>query len=145
MLDHARTFGQRLTVLTAPVLAADDPPYRGIAIPRRFWKIVVWSTEETAGATLAATGYVLDQSPQLDLVDLSDAVVRANAPPLGAYLTYQVPIMDIATLTGLDLGPLVAVDRMPAPGPMSAADLDIGSAEIDRRWVRLRHLSDVRL
>ena len=67
VLDHARTYRQRLSVFTGPVLAADDPPYRGVQIPRRFYKIAAWATTE-AGSTdvsLAATGYVLDQTPEL--------------------------------------------------------------------------------
>ena len=146
LLEHARTYRTRLSVFTAPVFGPDDPPYRGIAIPRRFWKVAAWTSDETQGATLAATGYVLDQSPQLDLIDLSDSpAAERSTPPLGAYLTYQVPILDIATLTGLDLGPLVAADRLPAPAPVSADDLGAGSVEIDRRWLRLRRLADVRL
>ena len=145
MLEHARTYGLRLSVFTAPVFGPDDPPYRGIAVPRRFWKIAAWTSDESAGQALAATGYVLDQSPQLDLIDLSDDPTAGRpTPPLGKYLTYQVPIMDIATLTGLDLGPLVAADRLPAPAPVSADDLGEGSAEIERRWIRLLRLADVR-
>ncbi|MGI3781784.1 MAG: DNA/RNA non-specific endonuclease [Janthinobacterium lividum] len=34
VLEHARTDAQRLTVLTAPVFADDDPLYRGTRIPR---------------------------------------------------------------------------------------------------------------
>ena len=146
VLEHARTYGARLSVFTAPVFGPDDPPYREIAIPRRFWKIAAWTSDESAGEALEATGYVLDQSPQLDLLDLSDdPTAERSTPPLGTYLTYQVPILDIATLTGLDLGPLVAADRLPAPAPVSADDLGAGSVEIDRRWIRLLHVSDVRL
>ena len=129
MLAQAQTYQQRLSVFTAPVLAADDPVYRGVQVPRRFWKIAAWAlpSEEGAPPTLAATAYVLDQS------ELLEPVLRAaqpGPPPLGAYLTYQVPVADVAALTGLDLGPLVAADRLPpaeddsgagAAGPGAAA------------------------
>jgi endonuclease G, mitochondrial len=37
-----------------------------------------------------------------------------EAPPLGPFRTFQVPIADIAALTGLTMPELVAADRMPA-------------------------------
>lgn len=43
VLAYARAWRLRVTVLTGPVLAADDPVYRGVAIPRRFWKVAAWS------------------------------------------------------------------------------------------------------
>ena len=144
VLDHARTYAQRLTVLTAPVFGDDDPLYRGTRVPRRFWKVVAWNDGDEVAPALAATGYVLDQSAQLDALDLSDQA-RATAPPLGVYLTYQVPVVDIATLTGLDLDPLVAADRMPAPPSARVEDLTRGSAALETRWVRLTRASDVRL
>ena len=49
VLDHARTYRQRLCVFTGPVLAADDPPYRGVQIPRRFYKIAAWATGAADG------------------------------------------------------------------------------------------------
>lgn len=134
VLDHARTYAQRLTVLTAPVFGDDDPLYRGTRIPRRFWKIVAWNDGDVTTPGLAATGYVLDQSDQLDRIDLSGQGAAA-APPLGAYLTYQVPVADVATLTGLDLGPLVAADRLPVTPVAPTAT----------RWVRLEHVRDVSL
>ena len=142
VLEHARTYAQRLTVLTAPVFGDDDPPYRGTRVPRRFWKVVAWNDGDEVAPALAATAYVLDQSEQLDALDLSDRA-RATAPPLGAYLTYQVPVVDVATLTGLDLGPLVAADRMPAPPTARPEDLTRGSAALETRWLRLQHVRDV--
>jgi endonuclease G len=144
VLEHARTYAQRLTVLTAPVFGDDDPLYRGTRIPRRFWKVAAWNDGDVTSPVLAATGYVLDQSEQLDRLDLSDAA-SATAPALGAYLTYQVPVADIATLTGLDLGPLVEADRMPAPTTALPVDLAPGSAALETRWVRLVRVSDVTL
>ena len=140
VLDQARAFRQRLSVLTGPVLAADDPEYRGVQVPRRFWKIAAWSTGDASGATLAAAAFLLDQSPGLDDV-LDDGAVRAadEPPPLGPFRTFSVPVVDLVALTGLDLGPLVAADRfVQAPGP-SGADLQ------EDRWVQLLHPEDLDL
>jgi endonuclease G, mitochondrial len=148
VLEHARTQRERLCVFTGPVLAADDPPYRGVQIPRRFYKIAAWATGSADGvAELAATGYVLDQTPELP--DLPAATARAELagepPPLGPSRTYQVPIADIATLTGLDLGPLVSADRLPSVVTVSADLLTSATAAASGRWVQLHDLADIRL
>ncbi|GAA1956970.1 DNA/RNA non-specific endonuclease [Agromyces allii] len=114
VLGHAEANRLRLSVFTAPVLAVDDPPYRGIRIPLRFWKIAAWnrSVDGSEGGELAATGFVLDQSP---LVDTSEVVAPApgEVPPLGPFRTFQVPIADIAAITGLAMPDLVAADVLP--------------------------------
>ena len=107
VLGYAEGTDQRLSVFTAPVLADDDPPYRGIRIPLRFWKVAAWH----GPAGLAAAGFVLDQS---DLVDTAQGVLAT--PPLGAFRTFQVPIADVGALTGVDLGPLIDADVLSARG-----------------------------
>lgn len=153
LLGHARTYRQRLNVYTAPVLADDDPYYRGIAIPRRFWKIAAWATQhqnspddETA-IGLAATGYLLDQSSQLDAVLAAESRTEAaeEPPPLGPYLTYQVPIVDIATLTGLNLDQLIAADQLNLADPVPATTLKPGTPTVTNRWHQLHTLHDLRL
>ena len=111
VLEHAKQYGQRLSVFSGCVFAADDPVYREIAVPRRFFKIAAWAQ---AGA-LAATGYILDQSESLDPI-LSKGARASEIPPLGAYRTYQVPISDIAGSTGLQMDALVAADRFAPAG-----------------------------
>lgn len=108
VLEHARVHRQRLSVFTAPVLAAGDPPYRGIRVPLRFWKIAAWNT----GTELAAIGFVVDQAPLVDRTELVEPV-PGEAPPLGPFRTFQVPIADIAAITDLAMPDLVAADRMP--------------------------------
>jgi endonuclease G len=123
--DHVLAFAtvnrQRLSVFTAPVLAPDDPAYRGIRVPLRFFKVVAWAS----GDELATAGFVLDQSP---LVDVTDAAARAAlaererarlaggataVPDLGPFRTFQVPVADVAELSGLGMAALVEADRMP--------------------------------
>jgi len=120
VLAYAEATDQRVSVFTAPVLADDDPPYRGIRIPLRFWKVAAW--EGPSG--LAAAGFVLDQS---DLVDTRDETLAV--PPIGAFRTFQVPIADIAARTGIDFGPLIAADALDRsevrePGWRSLASAD---------------------
>ena len=125
VLHHAEAQDQRLSVFTAPVLASDDPPYRGIRIPRRFWKIAAWATAERQ---LAATAFVLDQTELI-----ADTGDQRSVAPLPPFSTFQVPVADVAALARVELGPLVAADV-----------LSTGSAR-DDRWRRLRDLDQIRL
>ncbi len=157
ILDHAQSLGQRLSVFTAPMLAEEDPPYRGVRIPRRFWKIAAWATGSlsqglpdaatTEEPVLAATAYVLDQTPLLEDVELAtlQALRAGDPPPLGPYRTFQVPVLDVASLTGLDLGPLVAADQLPAPAPAAAGQLDTEAATAAGRWLTVTRYTDIRL
>jgi endonuclease G len=141
VLAYAQTNRNRISVFTAPVLALNDPLYRGVGIPQAFWKVAAWTTDETGTAGLRAAAFVLDQAPQLTDIDLNDASAQAlidgSPPPLGPYLSYQVPVEDVASLTGLDFGDLVAADVM---APVIAGRAD-GSPRTG--WVRLRSAGDI--
>lgn len=123
VLEHARAQRLRLSVLTGPVLAGDDPLYRGVALPRRFWKVAAWALD--GGRRLAAAAFVLDQTPLLPATELAartHAAAAADAPPpLGPFRTFQVPVADVADLTDLDLGPLVAADVLGVTAAQSLA------------------------
>ncbi|GAA1934179.1 hypothetical protein GCM10009775_27620 [Microbacterium aoyamense] len=121
VLQYADATDRRVSVFTAPMLDDDDPPYRGIRIPLRFWKIAAWVQDDA----LAAAGFVLDQSELID-----DA---ATVAALGAFRTFQVPIADIAELTRIDLGPLVV------------ADVLVASAARPHEWRELATPSDIAL
>lgn len=108
VLAYADATDQRISVITAPVLAPDDPRYRGIGIPRRFFKVAAWAQPAGDGPRLEAAGFVLDQS---ELIDTAQGVLAV--PRLGAYRTFQAPIADIEALAGVDLGPLVEADVLP--------------------------------
>jgi len=115
--DHVLAFGEteglRLSVFTGPVLAPDDPPYRGIRLPRRFFKVVAW----LRGDRLAAAGFVLDQSTLIEALvepeSTPPGAVGGGLPELGGFRTFQVPIAEIAELTQLAMPQLVVADRMP--------------------------------
>lgn len=107
VLEHARVHDLKLSVFTGPVFADDDPPYRGIRIPLKFWKIAAWST----GDALATTGFVVDQSPLVDIDKLPRA--PGGVPPLGPFRTFQVPIAEIVALTGLEMPELAEAEHLP--------------------------------
>ena len=110
VLEHARVHELKLSVFTGPVFGDEDPPYRGIRIPLKFWKIAAWNT----GDGLATTGFVVDQSPLID-TDTLPRVPRAPGavPPLGPFRTFQVRVAAIAELTGLVMPELIAAEHLP--------------------------------
>lgn len=133
--ENAADNSRRLVVFTGPVFSSTDPVYRGVDIPLKFFKVATFLHY----GELAATGYVVDQTPQLaDLPDIPRPGVTDDAPPLGPFRTFQVPIRDIAALTGLDLGQLVAVDRM----PIAAA---LPSARVTSTWREIHSPEDMDL
>src|SRR3954452_14653218 len=79
--EHAATFDRKLAVFAGPVLDPADPPYRGIQIPLRFWKVVAFVQD----GALAATGYILDQTPLVHDVEaaFAEAAAAGEIPPLG--------------------------------------------------------------
>lgn len=75
VLTAANAADQRLSVLTGCVFNPTDRRYRGIQLPRWFWKVAAWVQD----AELHSTGYLLDQSPEFDDIDLQGAA--ANQEP----------------------------------------------------------------
>ncbi|KQR08642.1 hypothetical protein ASF78_18860 [Cellulomonas sp. Leaf334] len=124
VLEYARTHGHRVSVFTGPVLADDDPVYRGVQIPRMFWKVAAWASS----GELRAAAFVLDQTPFVRGLQL-------EVPDLAPYRTFQVPVVDVEVLTGIDLGPLVDADVLVPVGALADRD----------RWVPLSTLEEVRL
>lgn len=127
VLTYAKTHRSRLSVFTGPVLADDDPVYRGVGIPRLFWKVAAWST---AAGQLRSTAFVLDQTSLVAGIQSADEV-----PPLGPFRTFQVPVTDVEELTGLDLGPLAAADVLEP----------VGAQGERARWVELTALEQLTL
>lgn len=95
VLKSART--KNLTVFGGPVLAADDPIFRGvdtegeitIRVPRKFWKVIVANTE----GQLQSYGFTLEQ-------DLSDVDTELAVPD--KWVKYMRPIAEIEGLVGID-------------------------------------------
>lgn len=104
VLNNADNRDLLVSVVTGPVLHEDDPTYRGVALPRQFFKIVTMVT--TAG-TLSSTAYLLSQEALLD-----EFATGPEEFSFGAYRTFQVQVRRIAELTGLGLDPYIAADPL---------------------------------
>jgi DNA/RNA endonuclease G (NUC1) len=95
LLERAAGERKRLTVFTGPVLAADDPEYRGVRVPKRYWKVAAVARP---GGKVAALGFVVSQE------ELLRAVVSFD--PAAVARTFQVAVRAVGRATGLDFGPL---------------------------------------
>lgn len=117
ILENADNRDLRVNVFSGPVLADDDDVYKGVKLPRQFWKVV---TIVKASGALSATAYLLSQE-QL----LHDGGFEATLPEeefsYGAYKTFQVPVSEVERVTGLSFGTLRAADplaRLESAGPL---------------------------
>lgn len=145
VLEHARAQGHRLSVLTGCVFDVDDPEYRGFQVPRRYFKIVAWNARAGAGTgALAATGYLLDQGEGLDRIIRRGLRPEDEVAGPGPFKTFQVPISDLAELTGLEdtaMERLIAVDRYRVPA--DAETEDVRGIRAARRWRELEHADQI--
>ncbi|MET0703928.1 MAG: DNA/RNA non-specific endonuclease [Mycobacterium sp.] len=108
-LDNARDEKKRITVITGPVFGDDDPAYRGVAVPRQFWKIVVRPHE----GDLRATGFLADHGDALDAALAAGLLEEFDAPAEVA--VFQKSIAEIEAKSGLTFGTLRAKDtKVPA-------------------------------
>ena len=103
VLENADTADLAVSVLTGPVLAPDDDAYRGVQLPRQFWKVVAMVKRS---GELSATGYLLSQAALLDGLEAVEDF------SYGAYRTFQMPVRKIAELTCLGLEPHIAADPL---------------------------------
>lgn len=115
ILNNADNLKFKVNVFTGPVFAVDDDAYRGVQLPRQFWKVV---TMVKSDGRLSATAYLLSQS---DLI----TGLRTREPfSYGAYRTYQVPVRRIEELTGLSFGSLVDADPLARERGVTPRELD---------------------
>jgi endonuclease G len=104
ILENADNRNFRVSVFSGPVFAADDDRYRGVQLPRQFWKVVAMVKQDRA---LSATAYLLSQDHLIAGLELA-----AEAFSYGAYRTYQVPLRYLEDLTGLSFGSLADADPL---------------------------------
>jgi endonuclease G len=106
ILEEVEVEKLRVSVLGGPVFRDDDPVYRGVPIPRDFWKIVSY----VEAGTLKAKAFLLTQD---------DLLNRIEALGLEQFRLYQLPITTLESRTGLDFGDLKSADDRSVPAPRS--------------------------
>lgn len=106
--DHVllQARGQKMTVLTGPVLSDTDRTFTNhgkidppTQIPDKFWKMVVWNDEQSG--QLKGAAFVLSQS---DILDNSTSLFKGGFTP-GEFDVYQVPIDKLEQMTDLHFAP----------------------------------------
>jgi len=105
ILNNANNKDFKVSVFTGPVFADDDSVYRGVKIPKQFWKVAVMVKSNNK---LSATAYIVSQK---DLIDNLEAEFV-----FGKYKTFQVSVETIEQLTGLDFGNLKSVQPLALEG-----------------------------
>jgi endonuclease G len=115
ILNNAANRRFRASVFTGAVFADDDDDYRGVKLPRQFWKVAVMVKENDE---LSATAYLLSQA------DLLRGLEAVGDFSYGAYRTYQVPVRRVEELTGISFGDLTRSD------PLAGLEAATGEREI---------------
>ncbi|MBB3221684.1 DNA/RNA non-specific endonuclease [Pseudoduganella umbonata] len=92
LLGVATGLRRRLTIFTGPVMTEEDPLYRGIRLPRHFWKIAAYVGDDGA---LTVSAFLLGQE------GLLGGLERFNPS------TWQVSVGEIIARTGLDFSALL--------------------------------------
>lgn len=96
LLQNARVHRLRISVFTGPVLRDDDMVYRGVKIPKEYWKVVAFLTEDRP----SATAYLISQGKLIEDLEFV----------FGRYKTYQVAVAEVQELAALDFGDLSRFD-----------------------------------
>lgn len=104
ILDNADNRDFKVSVFSGPLFAVDDDAYRGVNLPRQFWKVVVMVKETGA---LSVTAYLLSQEALIAGLE-----VAPEAFSYGAYRTFQVPVRQLEELTRLSFDSLVDADPL---------------------------------
>jgi endonuclease G len=84
----------KVSVMGGPVFTDADPLFRGVRLPKKFWKIIYYREEGDSAVT--ARGYVLTQEDLLRKLEILE---------LPQFAVFEVPISQIADMTGLKLFP----------------------------------------
>jgi endonuclease G, mitochondrial len=107
--DHIASQGKRnrrrLTIFNGPVFRHNDRRYRGVKIPKEFWKVVVFEDDH---GDASATAFVLTQAELLP--DLREAF------SVGEYKAVQVRMRDLEPKVNLDFGRMRGWDVLERDG-----------------------------
>jgi endonuclease G len=124
--DEARADNKKLCIFNGPVFHSDDKSYRGILIPREFWKVVVFEKENGEPGALA---FLLSQAELIE--DLPEEDFEA-----GEFHTFQLKISELEKMTQLNFGVLKSYD--PLEDETNESALEAGT-----KAVPLARLKDV--
>ena len=107
VLDNTDDADMKVSVLTGPILADDDPVYYNIRVPVAFWKVIVFTHVRTR--LLTTIGY---RRSQFDFLP----GVRRSRFVFGDFDDTQVSIASLELDTGLDFSAYVPFDVLTGAG-----------------------------
>lgn len=111
----------KLIVFNGPVFRSDDRTYRGIKLPKEYWKVVVSRGD---GKDLKAMAFRLSQESLIK--DLPNEEFEE-----GPYKPFQMKISDLEALTKLDFGDLRRFDPLSTPERESQIESALGTVPIE--------------
>jgi endonuclease G len=125
---------QRVCSFTGPVFARGDREFRGIKVPGRFWKIVVWADN----GSLRSLGMIADQRPVIRVwpESLGDGPeAYGDSDELNMVQDFLSTIREIERLTKLDFGDEVRAADI-RNGEAVARVVRFDEIQLDRRGAR---------
>lgn len=97
--------GKKLCVYNGPVFRSSDELYRGIKIPKQFWKLIAYERDNGQPGVAA---FVLSQADLI--VDITESLKEDFQP--GEFLPFQVKVRDLEAMTKLDFGDFRGFDAL---------------------------------
>jgi endonuclease G len=126
--DHVAHQGRRdarpIAIFSGPVFAANDRRYRGVQLPKSFWKLLVYADD---GGQPTCAAFILAQAALIKGLEEEFEV--------GEYRAVQVRVADLAARVRLDFGACTRWDVLARPGAEEAFGDDSGV-------IMLEHLED---
>lgn len=111
LLLNSAAHGLKISVFTGPVFGGNDMEYRGVLIPRAYWKVVCLVTE---GGRPSVTAYKVSQA---------DLLAGGLEFVFGEFKTYQVSVAHVEKLSQLDFGELRNYDGYSTQESVVGADV----------------------
>ena len=135
--QHAKKEKRRMTVITGPLFAPNDPVYKNdkmkysVRCPLQFWKVCVLVRQD---GSPSATGFVLGQEDIKDLPGFEEAFDVAAT---------QIKIADLEQRTGIDFGKIKDFDHFAQGGAAGTLELPAAQDGRVRRARVIRNGGDI--
>ena len=100
--SQAKKGSNKLSIFNGPVFRGNDMPYRGILLPKEFWKLIVYVRDNGKPGAVA---FVLSQESLIKSYPAEDFVV-------GPYKPFQVKISELEQRINLNFGGIDTFDAM---------------------------------
>lgn len=133
VFEQADVLDIKLSVMGGPVFGEDDIRYRGVLLPRTFWKLVIYRGANDERLRCAA--FLLSQDNLLSDLESLD---------LDPFRIYQIDLTDLAQRTGLDHSALHAADVAARPEIATRPATSEAVAARSVPIVEVRSLADLR-